>query len=97
MQDGDCDSCVFAIPKIHESGELLLKCRRFPPQIYVDGDGDVCQIFPEATARCGEYKEEDLSSLPPRAADLRPFVEEQNVVPLRIIDTDGQHRDSLYG
>lgn len=55
-----CDGCMYAIPIIGIAltgdAEPLMKCRRYPPQIYLDGDGDTCQGFPDADYRCGEYK-----------------------------------------
>lgn len=58
--DGDdCTGCIYARPIIIDGDageELLSKCVRFPPQIYLDGDGDTCQGFPDTQWRCGEYK-----------------------------------------
>lgn len=52
----DCMGCKFAIPMITDGGGAVMKCRRFPPQVYLVC-GDEYQSFPDATYRCGEYKE----------------------------------------
>lgn len=53
----DCTGCKFAFPMISDD-DLVIKCRRYPPQIYVVDDV-VCQTFPDTHHRCGEYKSQE--------------------------------------
>lgn len=55
---GDCSDCVYMAPVVVDD-EVWGKCRRFPPTIYIDDEGDRCQGFPDADTRCGEYKKAD--------------------------------------
>ena len=57
--EGDCTGCIFAQPVITEDDDLIGKCRRYPPQIYVDAEGDTCQSFPDTHYKCGEYQKVD--------------------------------------
>lgn len=51
-----CEGCVYAHVTIMENNEPVMRCRRYPPQLFVQ-DGEICQAFPDAWRRCGEYQE----------------------------------------
>jgi hypothetical protein len=56
MIDATCDGCIYAIPLILEDGDVVEKCRRYPPVLFVL-DGVVNQGSPDADKRCGEYND----------------------------------------
>lgn len=58
MNDGSCDGCYFALPTVTDDKDVLVKCRRFPPAVFVK-DGELWQAFPDAEFRCGEYVREE--------------------------------------
>lgn len=55
MIDGDCEGCIFALPTVTDDEDVTVKCRRYPPALFVL-DGIVTQSFPDASERCGEYR-----------------------------------------
>lgn len=60
MEINSCEGCVFAQPVLTDDEELIAKCHRYPPQIYMNADGEMCQGHPDATMGCGEYKAEEI-------------------------------------
>lgn len=50
----ECIGCIHAHMDMDGMEDILLKCRRYPPQVLVV-DGEVAQTFPDANQRCGEY------------------------------------------
>jgi hypothetical protein len=58
MQDLNCAGCVFSVFYVNSHEEPVSECRRYPPTLLVDLKGDIMEFFPDATRRCGEYKEE---------------------------------------
>lgn len=57
MIDGTCDGCRYAVPTVTDDKDLVMKCRRYPPVLFVF-EGSVSQGMPDATFKCGEYKTE---------------------------------------
>lgn len=51
-----CEDCRFAVPSITDDGEPLMFCHRYPPQLFVDDDGELAQSYPEAHNGCGEHE-----------------------------------------
>lgn len=52
----DCSTCNYSAPTIGDDSEPVLKCRRFPPVLFVL-DGQPTQAFPDAVDPCGEHSE----------------------------------------
>jgi hypothetical protein len=40
----------------------VFKCHRYPPQIFLDADGEVAQAFPDAWMTCGEFTPAEKTS-----------------------------------
>lgn len=57
MTGRSCSTCEFADPGVGDEGELLVHCRRFPPQLFVL-DGETTQAWPQPHHGdwCGEYR-----------------------------------------
>lgn len=55
MTDPTCESCKHSRPTITDDFEPLLKCHRYPPQLFVLA-GVVNQAWPDANEPCGEYQ-----------------------------------------
>lgn len=55
MIDGTCDGCFYSMVHVGSDKEPNLKCRRFPPQVFVFEDS-LSQGFPDAYQRCGEFR-----------------------------------------
>lgn len=59
MEDGTCDGCFYAVPTVADDEEFHKTCRRFPPTVVSDGDGEMVMSFPDARRRCGEFTQEE--------------------------------------
>ena len=53
-----CGDCVHSRMSFNEQqdDEPVFKCHRYPPQIFIDADGEIAQSFPDAWMSCGEFK-----------------------------------------
>ena len=51
-----CEGCRYAQPVVTRSEHLILECYRYPAQLLVVND-ELVQAHPDATYRCGEYKD----------------------------------------
>ena len=71
MIDGTCEGCIYEVLTITDDNEPHTKCKRFPPTLLVQ-DGEIIQTFPDASDRCGEYKEEIDIPKVQLDPDLRP-------------------------
>lgn len=50
-----CENCSHSNMAILDGGEPVLKCYRYPPQLFIEADGGLAQAVPEATHVCGEH------------------------------------------
>lgn len=58
MNITSCEGCIFAQPTLTYDDEPIMKCHRYPPQIYKNAEGELCQGYPDASTGCGEFKQE---------------------------------------
>lgn len=52
-----CATCRHSTPVLSDEPAEgpILKCRRYPPVIFIDADGELGQTSPDATDVCGEW------------------------------------------
>jgi hypothetical protein len=57
MEDVDCGACSYSVVFVNRHDVPVAECRRYPPVVLLSAGG-IIEVFPDATRRCGEYKEE---------------------------------------
>jgi len=54
--NASCGDCIYSrLSFSDQQDDPVFKCHRYPPQIFLDGDGEIAQAFPDAWMSCGEF------------------------------------------
>lgn len=59
----ECVECIYSRMGTSDDQDMpVFKCHRYPPQIFLDADGEVAQAFPDAWMTCGEFTPAEKTS-----------------------------------